>query len=157
MQHLLFAAGVVALQLAVGEQRLEGRVAVVEHGADILRSQLRHIHRQRRDVGADQHITLHQQGDAPDIIAGQVTQPRLCDVAAHINLAMFHGWGDAGPGQYLELHRMANLGGQAQHQVIQNALGRLAGLDLHQGHGPAVGNGEAQRGGCRQAQCGDHP
>ena len=50
----------------------------------------------------------------------------LVDVRNAVNKALR----DACTGQHMEFRRAADLGGQAQHQVIQNPLGRLALVGL---------------------------
>ena len=157
LQHLLFIASVVASELAFGEQRVETGVAVVEHRADRLWCQLGQLHRLRRNAGAYQHVALHHQGHAPDVVAGEVVDPGLGDITAYVDVAVFHGAGNARPSQDVELRRAPDLGGQARHQVIEDALGGLVAVQLHHGHRPAVGNREAQRCGRCQACRGDHP
>lgn len=93
---------------------------------------------------ADQQVALDEQRDAPDVIAGRVGQPGLGDIAADIDFLVVHGCLHAGPGQDMEFGRVADLGGEAGHQVVENALGGPATFDLYHGHGPAVGDREAQ-------------
>ncbi|MCY1446546.1 hypothetical protein D9M71_631240 [compost metagenome] len=144
-QHLFLIACVVALQLAAVEQRLQGRVAVAQHGAYGLLRQVGGFDCVGRRRPGDQHVRLSEERDAPEIIARLFRQPRLCGITADIDLALLHGALYAPAGQYVEFGRYADLGREAEHHVIEDALGRFAPLKLHHGHAPAVGYHEAQR------------
>ncbi|MNP06017.1 hypothetical protein D3C76_979840 [compost metagenome] len=144
-QHLLLIAGVVAMQALGVEQRLQGRVAVAQHGADGLMRQVRRIDRGGARMPGDQQVGLGKERDAPEEVAGLVGQPRLRGITADIDLAVVHGVLHPCAGQHMELGRYADLGREAEHHIKQDALGRFAPFQLHHGHGPAVGYREAQR------------
>ncbi|MNV68314.1 hypothetical protein D3C71_1611540 [compost metagenome] len=144
-QHLFLIACVVALQLAGVEQRLQGRVAVTEHGANGLFRQVGGVDCAGRRMPGDQHVRLNEERDAPEIIVRLIGQPRLRGITADIDLALLHGVFHPPAGQYMEFGRHADLGREAEHHVMQDALGRFAPFKLHHGHGPAVGYHEAQR------------
>jgi len=45
----------------------------------------------------------------------------------------------------MKFGRHADLGREADHHVVQDALGGMAAFQLHHRHRPAVGNHETQR------------
>ncbi|MNP82956.1 hypothetical protein D3C76_1817490 [compost metagenome] len=64
-------------------------------------------------------------------------------ITADIDLALLHGVLHPRAGQYMEFGRYADLSREAEHHVIQDALGWFALFKLHHGHGPAIGYHEA--------------
>ncbi|MNE48408.1 hypothetical protein D3C80_1428670 [compost metagenome] len=146
LQHQQLAAAVLAVQAALVEQRLQGRIGVAKHCADGLGRQLFRGQRSTVASAAYQQVSLVQQRDAPDKIPRPIIEPLGADIAAHIYITAVHRLLQAQAGHDVVFGAYAHLLGQGLHQVVQQTFHRLVAFDAHQRHAPALGDRKTQHG-----------